>query len=373
VRSAELVGVAQPVARCGEVGGIGRRRQVAQRRMRALAVVVVGPSRNFGPGVIEAVEQSFVEKLVAHPAVEAFTEAGLHRLSRCDEVPGDLVVFKPGQHGVAGELGVVVRDDHARLAAAGDQRRQFARHPPSRDRGVGDHCQAFPGHVIDDVQDPEATTIRELVMDKIQRPAGIRPSPHRMNALLGNWPVTSHGLNVSRHSLACGDSPFLQARCSRVPEVGKSRWAVPRATVTAAISLLGLVPGRLGYFAREAGDVPSPIAETGAEAVHGARWLMSGRLPRVTQAPALRRDRSFNDRAGRGGFEQHAIVATLVSLRRGLILDHLLRRLCRLRGRCANDCRGACNCTNRSGRGGQNPSTRNSVFVCHDEPSRFHE
>ncbi|MGY3461697.1 hypothetical protein ACVWW5_007147 [Bradyrhizobium sp. LM3.4] len=54
VRSAELVGVAQPVARCGEVGGIGRRRQVAQRRMRALAVVVGGPSGNSGPGVIEA-------------------------------------------------------------------------------------------------------------------------------------------------------------------------------------------------------------------------------------------------------------------------------------------------------------------------------
>ena len=43
--------------------------------MRALAVVVVGPSRNFGLGVIEAEEQGFVEKLIAHPAVEAFTEA----------------------------------------------------------------------------------------------------------------------------------------------------------------------------------------------------------------------------------------------------------------------------------------------------------
>jgi hypothetical protein len=60
-----------PTTRCGEAGGIGRRRQVAQRRMRALAVVIVGPNRNFGPGVIEAVEQSFVEKLVAHPTVEA--------------------------------------------------------------------------------------------------------------------------------------------------------------------------------------------------------------------------------------------------------------------------------------------------------------
>jgi hypothetical protein len=51
VRSAKLAGVAQPVARSGEVGGIGRRCQVTQRGMRALAVVVV------------------------HPTVEAFTEA----------------------------------------------------------------------------------------------------------------------------------------------------------------------------------------------------------------------------------------------------------------------------------------------------------
>ena len=130
--------------------------------MRALAVVVVGPVRDPGAGVIEAEEQGFVEKLVAHPAVEAFTKAVLHRFSRSDEVPGNPVVLRPGQHGVAGELGAVVRDDHAGLAATIDQCRQFSRHPQSRDRDVGDRRKAFPGDVIDDVQNPEATTIGEL-------------------------------------------------------------------------------------------------------------------------------------------------------------------------------------------------------------------
>lgn len=176
VRSAELVGVAQPIARCGEVGGIGRRGQIAERGMRALAVVVADPIRNLGAGVIEAEEQGFVEKLVPHPAVEAFTEAVLHRLARRNEVPVDLVLLRPGQHGIAGELGAVVGDDHARLAALIDQRRQFACHPPPRDRGVGDGRQTFPGHVIDDIQDPEATAAGELVVDKIQRPPGVRPS-----------------------------------------------------------------------------------------------------------------------------------------------------------------------------------------------------
>src|ERR1700694_4769529 len=38
--------------------------------------------------------------------------------------------------------------------------------------------QAFPGHVIDDVQDTEPPAAGELVMDKIERPAGIRPGLH---------------------------------------------------------------------------------------------------------------------------------------------------------------------------------------------------
>jgi hypothetical protein len=46
--------------------------QVAQRGMRA-------SGRNPGAGVVEAEEQGFVEQFVAHPAVESFTEAVLHR------------------------------------------------------------------------------------------------------------------------------------------------------------------------------------------------------------------------------------------------------------------------------------------------------
>src|ERR1700735_5191149 len=46
VRSAELVGGAQPIACCGEICSISRRREVAQRRVRPLLVVVVDPVRN---------------------------------------------------------------------------------------------------------------------------------------------------------------------------------------------------------------------------------------------------------------------------------------------------------------------------------------
>jgi hypothetical protein len=54
VRAAELVGVAQPVARCGEIGGIGRRGEIAQRRVRSPLIVVVGPDRDLRAGVFKA-------------------------------------------------------------------------------------------------------------------------------------------------------------------------------------------------------------------------------------------------------------------------------------------------------------------------------
>ena len=88
VRSAELVRVAQPIARCAESGGIGRRGEISQRRVRTPLVVILSPGGDPGPGMIEAEEQALIEQLVAHPAVEALAKSVLHRLARCDEAPG---------------------------------------------------------------------------------------------------------------------------------------------------------------------------------------------------------------------------------------------------------------------------------------------
>ena len=61
MRSAELVGVAQTIACCREIGGIGHRCEIAQRRVRPSLVVIVDPVRDLGPGMIEAEEQALVE------------------------------------------------------------------------------------------------------------------------------------------------------------------------------------------------------------------------------------------------------------------------------------------------------------------------
>src|SRR6478752_2045793 len=130
-RSAELVGVAQPSARCGECGGVGRRREVLQRRMRALAIIVGDPHCDLGARIVDVEEQRLVQKLVTHTAVEALDEGVLDRLAWGDEVPVDAGLLAPGQHGIAGELGAVVGDDRTRLAAPLDDRGQFPRHTPS--------------------------------------------------------------------------------------------------------------------------------------------------------------------------------------------------------------------------------------------------
>ena len=136
--------------------------------------------------MIEAKEQALVEKLVSHAAIEALTEAVLHRLSRRDEMPDDPVVLRPGEHGVRCELGSVVRNDHAGLSAPPDQRCQFARHAPPGDRRVRDRRQAFSCHVVDNVEDPEPSAAGKLVVEEIQRPARVgdcldqdrRPCPY---------------------------------------------------------------------------------------------------------------------------------------------------------------------------------------------------
>ena len=72
--SAELVRVAQPIARCGEIGGIGRRGEIAERRVWTPVVVIIGPIRDAGSGVIEAEEQGFIGKLISPMNVRSSAE-----------------------------------------------------------------------------------------------------------------------------------------------------------------------------------------------------------------------------------------------------------------------------------------------------------
>ena len=74
MRSAELVGVAQTIACCGEIGGIGCRCEIAQRGVKPSLVVIVDRVRDLVPGMIEAEEHALVEKLVADARVETLAK-----------------------------------------------------------------------------------------------------------------------------------------------------------------------------------------------------------------------------------------------------------------------------------------------------------
>src|SRR3546814_2315522 len=82
-------------------------------------------------------EQHFVEQFVAHAPVEALAIAILHWFAWRDVMPLQAYFAAPREHGVGGELGAVVTDDHGWLAALGDQFVQLSHNPPPGDRCVG--------------------------------------------------------------------------------------------------------------------------------------------------------------------------------------------------------------------------------------------
>ena len=90
-------------------------------------------------------------------------------------MPRDPMLPHPREHCVGDELGSVVGDDQIRFAAPGDEGVELARNSRAGDQGVGDRRQTFLGDVVDHVEDPEAPPVRKLVVDEVDRPAGVRP------------------------------------------------------------------------------------------------------------------------------------------------------------------------------------------------------
>src|SRR5207245_9775467 len=69
--------------------------------------------------------------------------------------------------------GPVIGLDHPSCSSPVDDCDALAGNPSARDRGVGDRCQAFSRHVIDDVENTEAPAAGELIVDEVERPARV--------------------------------------------------------------------------------------------------------------------------------------------------------------------------------------------------------
>ena len=94
----------------GEGGGIAGRSKPSEPGVGSVGVVVVAPALERAADVWQRAEQGLVQELVAQPAVEAFDEGVLDRLSRRDVMPADVALIGPGEDGVGGQLGAVVAD-----------------------------------------------------------------------------------------------------------------------------------------------------------------------------------------------------------------------------------------------------------------------
>jgi hypothetical protein len=110
-----------------------------------------------------------------HPVHLAVTRPVLHRLAGRDEVPADLRLLGPGQHGVGGELRAVIADDERRPAPPSHKGGELPRDPLARDRGVGHPCQALLRDIVENVEDAQTPPAGELVVDEVNGPACIRP------------------------------------------------------------------------------------------------------------------------------------------------------------------------------------------------------
>ena len=92
---------------------------VSQRGMRPDVVVVVAPQGQLTAGISQAVEDLFVQAFIPQAAVEGLDVAILLRLARIDVMPLDLVVVRPLQDGLAGELGAIARREEGLLVGYG--------------------------------------------------------------------------------------------------------------------------------------------------------------------------------------------------------------------------------------------------------------
>lgn len=116
---AKLFGVAQLIVCCSEIGGKGSRREIFQRGVGRRWFDLVGDLR--------LREQALVKQLVSHTAIEALAKATLHGLA--GRAKCQLIFLSRAYARMAFEvIPCRVGDNHARLAARFDRRRQLPRH-----------------------------------------------------------------------------------------------------------------------------------------------------------------------------------------------------------------------------------------------------
>ena len=119
------------------------------------------PSVDLVASMLHRSEPMLVETALPEAPVEALDKCVLSRLSGLDEVQLHAVISGPEEHRLTGQFGAVVADDGFRQRAI-----EFGKessHPGPGDRGINELTDALAAEVIDDIEDPEASPISQLV------------------------------------------------------------------------------------------------------------------------------------------------------------------------------------------------------------------
>src|ERR687885_1277212 len=147
-----------------------RRRAVAQRSMRAHHIVVPAPALDHDLGLLQAVEDFSIEKLISEPGIEALDLAVLPRAARGNVGRLRAHSRDPLLDGFGHELRAVIRADVARHAAQDEQVREYVDHINRLELASHPDRQALVRELVDHIQHPELATVMGPLLDKIIRP-----------------------------------------------------------------------------------------------------------------------------------------------------------------------------------------------------------
>lgn len=146
--------------------------------MRPLGVVVEHPLVHQLAHVGQRAKQVGVEQLAAKLAVKAFYVSVLGRIVGLNPVQGDALRLTPlGQPGTD-EPGAIVRAQLRGPAVVLDQARQHPHHPGGGQREIDFDAEQLPVVVIEHVQRPKPTAIRQDVAREVERPAHVGGCGH---------------------------------------------------------------------------------------------------------------------------------------------------------------------------------------------------
>src|SRR5271169_2951381 len=144
-----------------------------------MPVVVEPPGRDGSDGIRQAHKPVLVQTLIPELPVKALHESVLHGFSGLDEPQLDAAAIGPLVEHAAPELGTVVEDERSGQSPPLHHSFQYPHHAGSRDRAADLNRDRLPREIIDDVQRPKGSSIRERVGGEVDRPPLIRPRRQR--------------------------------------------------------------------------------------------------------------------------------------------------------------------------------------------------